>query len=68
VDKLFVLRSTRAKLMTLSCKERSRLPLVSSQLCLAERGYQGFAKLHTGACTPTIVAAPAVLAEGREAA
>ncbi len=32
---------------------RSRLPLVSSQLCLADRGYQGFAKLHTGACTPT---------------
>jgi len=33
--------------------KRSRLPFVSSQLCLAERGYQGFAKLHKGACTPT---------------
>ena len=33
--------------------KRSRLPLVSSQLCLADRGYQGFAKLHPGACTPT---------------
>ncbi|WP_420156235.1 transposase [Thermoleptolyngbya oregonensis] len=33
--------------------KRSRLPLVSSQLCLADRGYQGFAKRHTGACTPT---------------
>jgi hypothetical protein len=33
--------------------KRSRLPLVSSQLCLADRGYQGFAKLHQGACTPT---------------
>lgn len=32
---------------------RSRLPLVSSQLCLADRGYQGFAKRHRGACTPT---------------
>jgi hypothetical protein len=33
--------------------KRSRLPFVSSQLCLADRGYQGFAKRHTGACTPT---------------
>lgn len=33
--------------------KRSRLPFVSSQLCLADRGYQGFAKLHKGACTPT---------------
>ena len=23
------------------------------QLCLADRGYQGFAKLHAAACTPT---------------
>jgi hypothetical protein len=29
-----------------------RLPFVSSQLCLADRGYQGFAKLHPGACHP----------------
>jgi len=33
--------------------KRSRLPLVSSQLCLADRGYQGFAKRHRGACIPT---------------
>ena len=33
--------------------KRSRLPFVSTQLCLADRGYQGFAKLHPGACTPT---------------
>lgn len=33
--------------------KRSRLPFVSSQLCLADRGYQGFGKQHAGACTPT---------------
>ena len=33
--------------------KRSRLPFVSSQLCLADRGNQGFAKIHPGACTPT---------------
>lgn len=33
--------------------KRSRLPFVWSQLCLADRGYQGFAKIHPGACTPT---------------
>ena len=33
--------------------KRSRLPFVSAQLCLADRGYQGFAKRHSGACTPT---------------
>lgn len=33
--------------------KRSRLPFVSSQLCLADRGYQGLAKRHAGACTPT---------------
>ena len=33
--------------------KRSRLPFVSSQLCLADRGYQGFAKRHAGAFTPT---------------
>jgi hypothetical protein len=33
--------------------KRSRLPFVCSQLCLADRGYQGFTKLHPGACTPT---------------
>ena len=33
--------------------KRSRLAFVASQLCLADRGYQGFAKRHQGACTPT---------------
>jgi len=33
--------------------KRSCLPFVSTQLCLADRGYQGFAKRHPGACTPT---------------
>jgi hypothetical protein len=33
--------------------KRSRRPFVSSKLCLADRGYQGFAKFHLGACTPT---------------
>ena len=33
--------------------KRSRLPFISSQLCLADRGYQGFSRLHLGACTPT---------------
>jgi hypothetical protein len=33
--------------------KRSRLPFVTSQLCLADRGYQGFARRHRGACTPT---------------
>jgi len=33
--------------------KRSRLPFVSSQLCYSDRGYQGFAKRHAAACTPT---------------
>jgi hypothetical protein len=33
--------------------KHSRLPWVSSQLCLADRGYQGFAKRQAGACIPT---------------
>lgn len=33
--------------------KHSRLPFVSSQLCLADRGYQGFVKMHPGACLPT---------------
>lgn len=33
--------------------KRSRIPFVSSQLCLADRGYQGFGKQHPGAYTPT---------------
>jgi len=33
--------------------KQSRLPFVASQLCLADRGYQGLTKRHAGACTPT---------------
>ena len=33
--------------------KRSRLPFVPSQLCLADKGYQGFRKRHKGACLPT---------------
>lgn len=33
--------------------KRCRLPFRPSPLCLADRGYQGFAKRHPGACTPT---------------
>lgn len=33
--------------------KRSRLPFVQSQLCLADRGYQGFGKLHRSVCIPT---------------
>ena len=33
--------------------KRSRLPFVSSQLCLADKGYQGFSKRHRAACLPT---------------
>jgi hypothetical protein len=43
--------------------KRSRLPFVSSQLCLADRGYQGFAKRHAGACTPTKKPRKQVLSE-----
>jgi hypothetical protein len=31
----------------------SRIPFDSWQLCLADRGYQGFARHHAGACRPT---------------
>ncbi len=30
-----------------------RLPMLPEQLCLADRGYQGIAKLHSSSCTPT---------------
>lgn len=30
-----------------------RLPLLPEQLCLADKGYQGIAKLHSSSCTPT---------------
>lgn len=33
--------------------KRSRLPFVSSHLCLADKGYQGFGKQHRLACLPT---------------
>ena len=33
--------------------KRSRLPFVSSGLCLADKGYQGFNKRHRAACLPT---------------
>ena len=33
--------------------KRSRLPFVPSQLCLADKGYQGFGKQHRLACLPT---------------
>jgi hypothetical protein len=33
--------------------KRSRLPFVSSQICLADKGYQGFSKCHRAACLPT---------------
>lgn len=33
--------------------KRSRLPFVPSQLCLSDRGYQGFAKLHQQRLHPT---------------
>lgn len=31
---------------------RHRLPLLPVQLCLADKGYQGLAKLHLNSCTP----------------
>lgn len=30
-----------------------RLPMLPEQLCLADKGYQGIAKLHPSSCTPT---------------
>ncbi len=30
-----------------------RIPMLPEQLCLADRGYQGLAKLHASSCTPT---------------
>jgi DDE superfamily endonuclease len=43
----------KGKIHDFKLLKRSRLPFVSSQLCLADRGYQGFAKLYAGACTPS---------------
>ncbi len=33
--------------------KRTRLPFVPSQLCIADKGYQGFRKRYKGACLPT---------------
>ena len=33
--------------------KRYRIPLHPTQLCLADKGYQGIAKLHPNSCTPT---------------
>lgn len=30
-----------------------RIPMLPLQLCLADKGYQGIAKLHPSSCTPT---------------
>ncbi len=30
-----------------------QLPMMPEQLCLADKGYQGIAKLHKSSCTPT---------------
>lgn len=30
-----------------------RIPMLPEQLCLADKGYQGLAKLHSSSCTPT---------------
>ena len=30
-----------------------RIPMKPEQLCLADKGYQGIAKLHPSSCTPT---------------
>lgn len=32
--------------------KRHRLPMLPEQLCLADKGYQGLAKLHPASCTP----------------
>jgi len=47
-----LLRQLRRKTHDFKLLKRSRMPFVQSQLCLADRGYQGFGKLHLGACTP----------------
>jgi hypothetical protein len=31
----------------------NRIPMLPKQLCLADKGYQGIAKLHASSCTPT---------------
>lgn len=31
----------------------NRIPMLPEQLCLADKGYQGMAKLHPSSCTPT---------------
>ncbi|WP_225225475.1 hypothetical protein [Komarekiella delphini-convector] len=48
--------------------KRSRLPFVSSQLCLADRGYQGFAPMSYRSLYPDQKTSPATVAKGRKAA
>lgn len=43
---------------------RSRLPFLPSQLCLADRGYQGFAKLHKERLHPNKEAALSTITSG----
>jgi hypothetical protein len=33
--------------------KQARVPMAPEQLCLADKGYQGIAKLHPHSCTPT---------------
>lgn len=33
--------------------KQHRIPMLPEQLCLADKGYQGLAKLHPHSCTPT---------------
>ncbi len=33
--------------------KQHRIPMLPQQLCLADKGYQGIAKLHPNSCTPT---------------
>lgn len=33
--------------------KQHRIPLLPEQLCLADKGYQGIAKLHSSSCIPT---------------
>lgn len=43
----------RGKTHDFKLLKHSRLPFTRSQLCLADKGYQGFAKQFAGACLPT---------------
>jgi hypothetical protein len=43
----------RGKTHDFKLLKRSRLPFTRTQLCLADKGYQGFAQQFAGACLPT---------------